>query len=60
MKAVTVDLAGSDPSAADGQQENVEIAGNAGTNQITVSIVNGELVITGLSDPSRHRPFRLE
>ncbi len=48
VKQVTVDLAGP-YDTADGQVDNVIINGTAGADHITLSIVNGELVIDGLA-----------
>ena len=49
MKQVDIDLAGPNLNTGDGKVDNVTINGTAGADTISVSIVNGELVISGLS-----------
>jgi Ca2+-binding RTX toxin-like protein len=49
VKLVTIDLEGSTPNTGDGLVDTVNITGN-GSEHITVSLVNGELVINGLAE----------
>ena len=49
VNLVTVDLEGATPDTGDGVVDTINIAGN-GTEHVSVSMVNGELVITGLAE----------
>jgi len=48
VKLVDIDLAGPNLTSADGKVDTINLVGNANEN-VTVSLVNGELVITGLA-----------
>lgn len=48
VNLVTIDLAGPNLTSGDGKVDTINLVGNASEN-VTVSLVNGELVITGLA-----------
>jgi Ca2+-binding RTX toxin-like protein len=49
VKLVTIDLEGAAPDTGDGVVDTINLTGDA-SDHVTVSLVNGELVITGLAE----------
>ena len=50
VKEISLDLAAANPNTGDGQVDNITVNATAGADHISLSLVNGDLVISGLSE----------